>query len=300
MGEIKWIKITTDIFDNQKIRQIEVLPDGDSIIVIWLKLLTLAGKINDNGQIYLTNEIPYTEEMLATAFNRNINTIRVALNTFEQFGMINRIDNILEISNWDKYQNIEGMEKVREQTRQRVANYRARQKQIEQKECNVTSRYSNGTDIEIEEDIEEEKEIEKDIKKISQKPSSSKGFLKHSKQDDFKADGIIDIYNSTCTKLSKLRVLSDKRKEAAEKIYKKYGLDAMREVFEIANNTPFLTGANDRGWKADFDFMMREDKFIAILEGKYNSKKSTKKFGEESDEKCGNGRKEYLNARKSF
>ena len=65
---VKWIKITTDMFSNRKIRQIEVLPDGDALIVIWVRLLLLAGTINDSGRIYLTPEIPSTDQMLAAEF----------------------------------------------------------------------------------------------------------------------------------------------------------------------------------------------------------------------------------------
>ena len=107
MADVKWIKITTDIFENRKIRQIEFLPDGDAIIVIWVKLLCLAGNINDSGFIYLTKEIPYTDQMLATQFNRPLATVQLALKTFEQFGMIEIIDNVLHISNWEKDQSVD-------------------------------------------------------------------------------------------------------------------------------------------------------------------------------------------------
>lgn len=294
MTEIKWIKITTDIFDNQKIQQIESLENGDAIIVIWLKLLTLAGKVNDDGMIYLTTELPYTEEMLATAFHKPISTIRMALNIFEKFKMIDREDDILHIANWEKYQNVEGMEKVREQTRRRVAKFRENQKMLSQKECNVTVTPSNG----IEEDKEEEREIEKEIKEDNK---STSNFLKHSKQE-IKLDAIVVDYNTICTNLPKLRAFTDKRKKALEKLYKKYGIDSIKEVFEIANNSDFLTGNNDRGWRADFDFMMREDKFIAILEGKYSGKKKSNrnKFGETDLEKSGYSGKEKLHAIRSF
>ena len=106
MADIKWIKIVTDMFDNRKIRQIECLPDGDSIIVIWMKLLCLAGQTNDNGMVYFTKDIPYTEQMLSQQFNRPLTTIQMALKTFEQFGMVELVDNILHISNWEKCQNI--------------------------------------------------------------------------------------------------------------------------------------------------------------------------------------------------
>lgn len=152
MNEVKWIKICADIFDNRKIKQIETLPDGDSIIVIWFKLLCLSGKINDRGMIYLTEEVPYTDEMLATQFNRPLKTVQLAMTTFQQFKMIEIIDDILRISNWENYQNVAGMEKVREQTRKRVQKHREKQKLLE---CNVTVTQSNATD--------KEKEEEKDI-----------------------------------------------------------------------------------------------------------------------------------------
>ena len=124
MADVKWIKISTDLFDNRKIRQIESLPDGDKIIVIWVKLLCLAGTINDCGYIYFTKEIPYTEQMLATQFGTAVAIIKFALKTFEEFGMIEIIDDMLHISNWEKYKNVEGMERIREQTRARVAKHR--------------------------------------------------------------------------------------------------------------------------------------------------------------------------------
>ena len=149
MAEIKWIKIVTDIFDNRKIKQIESLPDGDTIIVIWFKLLCLAGVINDNGSIYITQEIPYTEETLATQFNRPLATIQLAMKTFQAFGMIEVINDVLHISNWENYQNIEGMEKIREQTRKRVAKHRKNQRlKLKSGNANVTLHVtqSNATD----------------------------------------------------------------------------------------------------------------------------------------------------------
>lgn len=157
MPEIGWIKIRTDMFDHRKIKQIETLPDGDAIIVIWVKLLCLAGATNNGGLIYLTRDIPYTEEMLANEFRRPLNTVRLALQTFEQFGMIEKLESIYAVSNWEKYQSAEGMDKVREQTRKRVQEYRERQKQL----GNVTVTQSNGIDIDTDKDTDKEKNISK-------------------------------------------------------------------------------------------------------------------------------------------
>lgn len=128
MADVKWIKLATDIFDNKKIRQIESMPEGESIIVIWLKLLCLAGNLNENGSLYFTPEIPYTEQMLATQFNRPLMTVQLALKTFIQFHMIDVIDDVLHVSAWEKYQNVEGLDKIREQTRERVARHREKVK----------------------------------------------------------------------------------------------------------------------------------------------------------------------------
>ena len=95
--EVKWIKLSTDLFNNRKIRQIESMPNGDAIIVIWLKLLILAGETNAGGMIWFSKTIPYTEQMLATAFNRPLPTVQLALRTFEQFGMLEIVD-IVKIS----------------------------------------------------------------------------------------------------------------------------------------------------------------------------------------------------------
>ena len=144
MAEVKWVKIVTDIFDNRKIKQIESLPEGDTIIVIWFKILCLAGTINDNGNIYITKEIPYTDETLATQFNRPLKTIQLALHTFQTFGMVEIIDDVLKVSNWENYQNIEGLEKIREQNRLRQQRYRENLKCL--LDSNVTITQHNALD----------------------------------------------------------------------------------------------------------------------------------------------------------
>lgn len=155
MSDVKWIKLSTDIFDNRKIRQIEKMPDGDSIIVIWLKLLILAGNVNDGGLVYFTKDIPYTDQLLATQFDRPLATVQLALNTFERFNMIEIIDSLICVSNWEKYQNVESLERIREQNRLRKQRQREKERLLE---SHVTSRDSHATDIDKEEDIEEEEE----------------------------------------------------------------------------------------------------------------------------------------------
>ena len=149
MTEVKWIKLLTGMFDDEKIKLIENIPEADMILIIWIKLLTLAGKKNVNGYIFLTENIPYTDEMLATIFNRPLNTIRLALETFKKFGMISLDENeIMYITNWEKHQNIEGLEKIREQNRLRQRKFQEEHKKLPKpkKGNNVSITLDNATD----------------------------------------------------------------------------------------------------------------------------------------------------------
>ena len=129
MAEVKWIKIVTDVFDDEKILMIESLPEADSIIVIWFKLLCLAGKQNNSG-VFQMGRMPYTDEMFATIFRRPINTIRLALNAFEQYGMIEIINNTVTIPNWGKHQSIDRIEARNDYMRGYMKEYRSKQKAI--------------------------------------------------------------------------------------------------------------------------------------------------------------------------
>lgn len=186
MSDVKWIKLSTNMFEDEKIRLIEQMPEADTILIIWVKLLSQAGKTNASGYIYLSENIPYTDEMLATIFNRPIGTVRLALETFKQFGMI-EIDNdsFISISNWEKHQNIEGMEKIRIQNRERKRRQREREKRLPESE-GVTSRDSHATEEELEEELDKEKEKNKDytskIKDLLTVFSSIKNFNQLNKE----------------------------------------------------------------------------------------------------------------------
>ena len=158
MAEVKWIKLFVDIWDNRKIRQIETLPDGDTVLVIWLKLLTLAGNINDGGLVYFTRDIPYTDTMLAAQFKRPLNTVQMALEVFQRFGMIEIVNDVMLVTNWEKYQSLEKMEIIREQNRIR------KQKERERKRLLSVTRDVTDDVTQchaIDKDIEEDKEKEK-------------------------------------------------------------------------------------------------------------------------------------------
>lgn len=129
-SDVKWIKIVTDIFDDEKVLLIESMPEHDAVIVIWFKLLCLAGKNNNKGVFVLNERIAYTDEMLATIFRRPLNTIRMALKIFEQYGMVELINGVITIPNWGKHQTLDQIESRREYQREYMASKRKEQKTL--------------------------------------------------------------------------------------------------------------------------------------------------------------------------
>lgn len=296
MAEITWIKLSTDIFNNRKIKMLEAMPDGDAIIVIWLKLLALAGTVNDNGAVYFTHDLPYTPSMLATEFARPVTTVELALKTFEMYGMISIIESIIYISNWEKYQNVDGMEKVREQTRLRVAKYREKQKMLL---CNVTSNATvtqsnevesekeidininllrdyvvqdHDTDVsdcsaepnEVTEEVQEtEKVQETEEVKETEEPKQTKQFKKIQEEwNSLKDIGIAPIrsigQNSNRAKLLRARI-------------REYGFGSFREVVSQIRDSTFLQGQGSKGWMVTFDWVIKPNNYPKVLEGNYRN-----------------------------
>lgn len=167
MADVKWIKIAVDMFDNRKIKQIGSMPEGDSLLLMWVQLLCLAGNVNDGGFIYLTKEIPYTDEMLATQFNKPISTVRLALKTFEQFGMIEIINNMIFLSSWEKYQSTDRLATIREKDRERKRRKREAENLLLQNSTEIPRTSMDVPRIDIEGDIDIDKDKNKSISKKS-------------------------------------------------------------------------------------------------------------------------------------
>lgn len=169
MSEIKWIKISTNIFDDEKILLIESMPDKYAIITCWFKLLCMAGKQNNSGVFTLNDKLAYTDEMLSTIFRMPLSSVRLALETFEKFGMIETINGVITIPNWDKHQSLDAYEKKKEYDRQYQAQKRLKQKElVENRTTTRKSVVALDIDIDKEEDKDKEKELSKDNNILSQ------------------------------------------------------------------------------------------------------------------------------------
>ena len=159
MADVKWIKMATGLPSNKKLIQLRTLPEGDTIALMWVFLMCLAGDVNEQGLIYITPEVPYTDEMLAEEFRMDINTIRLGLEAFQKFGMIEIIEDIICLPSWEKWQSVDRLSEIREYNRIAKQKSRARQKQKLLENVNdksMTSQSCQDTDKDKEEDIDKD------------------------------------------------------------------------------------------------------------------------------------------------
>ena len=261
MAEVKWIKLNTAMFDNSKIKYIRTLPEGNNMVLIWVMLLSKAGKCNSNGFIFLTENIPYTPQMLAAEFGYDAYLIELALGTFANLNMIQLEEHIIKIAGWEEHQNIDGLDRIREQTRKRVAKYRENQKQLP---CNVTDNVTVTSGNAIEEEREEDIEEDIDINNISKDILSSNKLLP-----------VIEAWNKlNLSQVKALRPNSPRTKMLNSRI-KEHGVDGGIRVIESINDSNFLRGQNDKAWVISFDWFVKPNNFDKVREGKYLNKGGT-------------------------
>lgn len=165
MAEVKWIKLTTDMFDNRKIKHLRKLPEGNSIVLIWVMLLTMAGRCNAGGMIFLTENIPYTPKMLADELGFEENTVKLALEALERFNMIVTDNGFFAIAGWEEHQNTDRLAEIREYNRLAKQRSRAKQKALQAPKENVIDASMTSQPCH-ETDIEEDKDKEADIENI--------------------------------------------------------------------------------------------------------------------------------------
>ena len=173
MSELSWVKLSLDLFDNRKIKYIRKLPEGNNIMIIWIYLLTLAGKCNSGGMIFLTEDIPLDENMLADLTDFDVNIVRIALATFDKLNMIQWTgdnDEFIKVAGWSEYQSVDRLAEIKEQNCARQKKYREKQKEKAKElpdngkeTLSITSRNVTVTEQNKNKKKEEEKDIEEEI-----------------------------------------------------------------------------------------------------------------------------------------
>lgn len=135
--KISWFKFDADFFSDEKIKIIEGKPQGDTFLKIWVRFLCMAIKAQRPGFIEIMDGVPYDLAELAAVCGVAVETMTEALKLFYRYGMVTVTEGSpIEIVHFCHWQNVEAIDRMREQGRERVAKYRAKQRKIDKKAGN--------------------------------------------------------------------------------------------------------------------------------------------------------------------
>jgi hypothetical protein len=81
---------------------------------------------------------------------------------------------------------------------------------------------------------------------------------------------IVDYFNNKCKSLPTVKTITDPRKTSLRLRWNNNGNAQIIKVIDTVASNKFFSGDNDRSWKANFDWVMKEGNFIKILEGNYS------------------------------
>ena len=277
MGDVKWIKISTGIFDDEKFDAIRTMPDGNDIQLVWFKLLCLAGKCNEGGLLMITRELPYTDEMLASHFRMDIGVVQRALAIFQRLEMIELVDNIYLVSNWAKHQNTQSMEDMKAKHRETQRRYVERKKQrlLEEqaKDDDVTNDVTN--------DVIMTEKLSSSNNHSSNNPLSLNSDSNNTNSINIKTDisNSIELIIKAWNELSDIGIKpirsvssGSKRNEMLRARIREHGSDTVIEAIGNIRESDFLQGKNNRGWMITFDWFLLPGNFQKVLEGNYDNR----------------------------
>ena len=249
-----WLKLKEDFFEEDTIAWIEEQPNGKEYSLFYLKLCLKSLKTNGIlirkvGQML----VPYDAKMLSKLTNTEFDTVLVALELFKQIGLITVQENG-EIF-LPQLENMVGSES-------KWAKYKRKNNKLEkiQSHSNDSPKLlQTEIDIDKEKEIELEKESDIEIEKY--------------KELELAYQTIADLYNDICFSLPKVKSVTSKRKDAIKKLIRTgYTIEDLKEIFRKAEESTFLKGENKNSWHATFDWLLKEENAVKVIEGNYDNK----------------------------
>lgn len=83
---------------------------------------------------------------------------------------------------------------------------------------------------------------------------------------------IVNMYNDTCVSFPKVQSISENRKKAIKARLRQYSVEDFKRLFEMAEQSDFLKGANNRNWSANFDWLIKDANMAKVLDGNYQNR----------------------------
>lgn len=242
-----WLKLYKDFFQSKRIKKLRRLAGGDTYTIIYLKMQLLA--LTTGGELIFTGlENSFAEE-LALDIDESADNVAVTLEYLKSCELLITQDNIHFYLPY-----VEENTGSETASAQRVRDFRQLKKALH---CNndVTNLKQVGN---------AEIEIEKEIDILTN--------VNISKSTHVDYQGIANSWNEICVSFPKVTSLSEARKKAINARLKTYTVDDLIKAFNLAEESDFLKGKNDRNWSANFDWIIKDTNLAKVLDGNYKNK----------------------------
>ncbi|WP_270562913.1 phage replisome organizer N-terminal domain-containing protein [Clostridium beijerinckii] len=215
MKERRYVKFRVDMYEDTKFKIIDRMINRDLIHYVWNRVVILAGKVNQEGELYMSRNIPYTVETLSIEFNREISEVKAALDVLMNLEMIEIVDNnIYKVKNFVKHQNI----KVKEKTEiVKKENEIKNPENIEiDKNRRIEASLKNGIPIKEKEEVDtkENKDNEIAILKVDDQKSNSEN---ESDSNSNSNSNVIEVKKEESNQHNNSPVIFEVRKNKSKK-----------------------------------------------------------------------------------
>lgn len=270
-----YLKLKENFFDSDSMVLLESMQDGILYSNILMKMYLKS--LRNNGYLILNNAIPYNAQMIATVTRHQIGTVEKALEMFKQLGLIDVLDSgtiyMSDIQLFVGKSSTEGDRKREERMKIKA--------EINPVIGQMSDKHPREKELEIDKEIDREIEIESEERRKTNKIDYQQ---------------IADMYNNTCVSFPRLSKLSESRKKAIKARLQTYSVEDFQRMFEMAEGSSFLKGANNRNWSATFDWMVKDANMAKILDGNYQDRQSEPQIPEKTPEEIEREKREEQEA----
>lgn len=270
-----YLKLKENFFDSDSMVLLESMQDGILYSNILMKMYLKS--LRNNGYLVLNNAIPYNAQMIATVTRHQIGTVEKALEMFKQLGLIDVLDSgtiyMSDIQLFVGKSSTEGDRKREERMKIKA--------EINPVIGQMSDKHPRKKELEIDREIDREIEIESEERRKTNKIDYQQ---------------IADMYNNTCVSFPRLSKLSESRKKAIKARLQTYSVEDFQRMFEMAEGSSFLKGANNRNWSATFDWMVKDANMAKILDGNYQDRQSEPQIPEKTPEEIEREKREEQEA----
>lgn len=251
-----WLKLKKDFFKSLAMKKLRKIAGGDTYTIIYLKLMLLS--LENEGRLYFEGIEASFEEELALALDEDEDNIKVTLTFLESVGLLTVEEN--EAIALTEVPFLIGKETDKAGLMRELRKKRREQKQLESKTTGIEKSEENGNVV---------TGCYKDIYTTELYKPDIDNKVRSGATDVKTLEKIVETYNQICVSLPKVKVVSEPRKRKLKTRLKKYSVEDFETVFRKAEASSFLTGGGERGWKADFDWLIEEKHMVKVLEDSY-------------------------------